>query len=113
MKTATDILQSIKLAEILPIESADMRYAPFGDTHPWIWDGKFLEKGSIPAWSLSALMNALPKYPFREYNLVVTDGKPYVAFDDCNSSLHDDFFGEDFIDACYNMIITLHKMGVL
>ena len=36
MKSYTDLEQSKKLAEILPLKSADMRYAPFGDTHPWL-----------------------------------------------------------------------------
>ena len=59
MKSYTDIEQSKKLAKILPIESADMRYAPFGDTHPWVWDDNLLEKGSIPCWSLAALLGWL------------------------------------------------------
>lgn len=44
MKSYTDLEQSKKLAEFLPIESADMRYAPFGDTHPWVWECTFIEK---------------------------------------------------------------------
>ena len=48
IKSYSDLEQSKKLADILPTESADMRYAPFGDTHPWFWDGHLLEKGAIP-----------------------------------------------------------------
>lgn len=62
MKSYTDLEQSKKLAEILPLESADMRYTPFGDTHPWVWDGKLLEKDSVPCWSLTALLGDLPEY---------------------------------------------------
>ena len=62
MKSYTDLSQSKKLAEILPIETADMRYVPFGDTHPWVWNEevKLLEKDSVPCWSLAALLNVIP-----------------------------------------------------
>jgi len=63
MKSYTDLEQSRKLAEILPLESADMLYIkreinntfietpvvkPIGD----VWK-------SLPCWSLSALMNII------------------------------------------------------
>jgi hypothetical protein len=81
IKAYTDIEQSKKLAEILPIESADMRYgyiAPYEysdrmfdggyDEVPYLKD--FLKKnpnfsedeydGELPCWSLAALLNLLP-----------------------------------------------------
>lgn len=60
MKSYTDIEQSKKLAEILPIESADMRYAPFGDAHPWFLDNYLLENGAI-IMLLNVLANGLIK----------------------------------------------------
>lgn len=85
MKACTDIEQSKKLAEILPLESADMRYgymAPY-EYSDRMFDGgydkvpypkDFLLKnpnfsaneydGELPAWSLSALVNILPPYLF-------------------------------------------------
>lgn len=82
MKSYTDIEQSKKLAEILPIESADMRYgyiAPY-DYSDRMYDGgydevpypkDFLKKnpnfseneydGELPAWSITALMSVFPK----------------------------------------------------
>ena len=75
MKFYTDIEQSKKLAEILPLESADMSYAwDFDDERYYINIGKFSNwrvpkyaesakhKQVIPCWSLSALMDVLP-YP--------------------------------------------------
>ena len=60
MKSYTDLEQSKKLAEFLPLETADMYY----------WCGEDLRIGShkamdldydIPCWSLAALFNMLPK----------------------------------------------------
>ena len=60
LKSYTDIEQSKKLAKILPIESADMRYSPPGDNmHPWIWTDTFIEKNAVPCWSLTSLLNYL------------------------------------------------------
>ena len=81
MKSYTDLEQSKKLAEFLPLESADMRYgyiAPYEfsdrmyeggyDNVPYPKD--FLEKNpnfsendyddSLPCWSLAALLSVLP-----------------------------------------------------
>ena len=73
MKSYTDIEQSKKLAEILPIESADMYYfldpTPAGNIYhiviPQIDFGvrtrePEYNEGDIPCWSLAALMNLLP-----------------------------------------------------
>ena len=81
MKAYTDIKQSKKLAEILPIESADMRYgyiAPY-DYSDRMYDGGYDEipypkdfliknpnfsaneyEAELPCWSLAALFNVLP-----------------------------------------------------
>lgn len=80
MKAYTDIEQSKKLAEILPIESADMRYgyiAPY-ECSDRMYDGgydkvpypkDFMKKNAnfseneydseLPCWSLAALMNII------------------------------------------------------
>ena len=62
MKSFTDIEQSKKLVEILPIESADMLYSPLGNDYPWVWheEVKLLEKNATPCWSLTALLDVLP-----------------------------------------------------
>jgi len=67
MKSYTDIEQSKKLMEILPLESADGFYEaqinPF--TNKWedilfIGNEWASDEVVIPAWSLSALLNLLP-----------------------------------------------------
>ena len=123
MKSFTDIEQSKKLAEILPLESADMRYAPFGDIHPWVWDGevKLLEKGSIPCWSLAALLERLDDEITDEdgndYNLtIIKEGLQYQLY------YHDEWYQaedietewyDNMIDACVEMIIKLKEKGLL
>ena len=116
IKSFTDISQSRKLAEILPIESADMRYAPFGDTHPWILDGevKLLEKGSIPCWSLAALLDVLP---YKESLILAIndfqgDRKERFVV---GSVEHDkyDCYADNPVDACVTMIELLYEQKLL
>ena len=64
LKVYTDIQQSKKLAEILPIESADNyswhdeRYYVVNKDCPY----SYSLKAKIPCWSLSALLNLLKEY---------------------------------------------------
>ena len=111
MKSYTDIEQSKKLTEFLPIESADMRYSPLGDNmHPWIWTDTFIEKDAIPCWSLAALLRLMPK---------IQGGKPIIALDDnyitypltYRSDLHTKV--DNLVDACFEMIIKLHEQNLL
>ena len=106
MKSYTNIEQSKKLAEILPFESADMRYAPFGDSHPWIWDEdiKLLEVGAIPCWSLAALFNILPSATLD------TSDDHYCRFS-CQQRYTE--WHDNPIDACYEMIIKLNELKML
>ena len=71
MKSHTDIEQSKKLAEILPIESADMYYDKIdveidgGKAIPEVLHSKLCSGDLdvvIPAWSLSALLELIPYY---------------------------------------------------
>ena len=69
IKSYTDIPQSKKLAEILPIKSADMYYSYY---HNPISGASYYEENpvfhipinknkSLPCWSLAALLSVLPK----------------------------------------------------
>ena len=66
MKAYTDIEQSKKLAEVLPMESADMYYDRYGTpsfideyvTHESIKSNKYHD--IISCWSLAALLGVLP-----------------------------------------------------
>ena len=71
-KTATTLEQSRKLAEFLPIESADMQWIKTSDDdYPDAYrmgvlaNPELIEEDDIPSWSLSALLGALNKnfYP--------------------------------------------------
>ena len=120
MKAFTDIEQSKKLAEILPIESADMRYAPFGDIHPWVWDGevKLLEKGSIPCWSLAALLEIMPYVNnIRPFNLTKMweggeNNREHVKYVCTYYYIHSTE-SDNPIDACVEMIVYLKEKGLI
>lgn len=64
MKSYTNLEQSKKLAEILPLESADMFLALNGHIpvmSKYIDDGLFTaDITAIPCWSLTALLDVLP-----------------------------------------------------
>jgi len=115
IKSYTDIEQSKKLAEILPLESADMRYTPFGDTHPWVWDEevKLLENGAIPCWSLAALEHLIwntsidaVSYP-HIYKDRIANGY-YVLYGNYETNTC-----SSIVDACYEMIIKLNELNLL
>lgn len=141
MKAFTDIEQSKKLAEILPIESADMHYVR--KTHDFRGnpvDGKwsYPEYGNpnskhagyvvqnfesyekIPCWSLAALLNY-----FREIDFF-----PEIDADEHSVTMSIDYYDEDegkllipvhnievkaenFIDACYEMVEKLHAENLI
>lgn len=112
IKAYTDIEQSRKLAEILPIESADM----------WFANGIYLMKtseepkdikGVFHCWSLAALISILPseiKHDGIVYNLWITSedvsyySKEYDSYLYCEEGCT--------VDACYEMIIKLKRISV-
>ena len=101
MKSYTDIEQSRKLAEILPLESADMFYT-------LIDQGLYLEvkqgiepsKDDIPCWSLAALLGVLPNSTDICKNI---EGRYYVH----------GFFSDNPVDACVDAIKALHELKLL
>ena len=131
MKAYTDLEQSKKLAEVLPLESADMWYQHTGIS---IKDGAEKQiyfptvirdsesDEDIPCWSLAALLEqltyeicdddegsstCLSMYKKNdEYQLIYKD--EYGDFDDIETSVY-----KDFVDACYEMIIKLKENGLL
>ena len=111
MKAYTDLNQSKKLSEILPLESADMFLAMNG-TLPVM--SKYIEDGcvtaddtAIPCWSLAALLNVLP-YPF------LSELSNEIWKCGCYPSGICYYVAADSpIDACYEMIIKLHELKML
>ena len=111
IKSYTTIEQSRKLAEILPLESADMYWWSSGKRYyiEAMDDGDFNEKeGHVRAWSLAALIGVLPE---------IQGGKPVIALDDNYityphmSDLHTK--ADNLVDACYEMILKLHELRML
>jgi len=123
MKSYTDLEQSKKLAEILPLESADMYWDYDVQKHeyyPMVMDEQF-DDTCVRAWSLAALLEQLPYELFDNdgnssylqiykednvYQLVYTD--PYRDFESIETDMCD-----YFVDACYEMIIKLHERKLL
>lgn len=114
MKSYTDLEQSKKLAEILPIESADMYYVYdrhldklYGDT-PYVSGYKVVNGNvDIPCWSLPALLNVLPKG-----TRLLKSATDDIYHCDCPKCNIDEWF-DNPIDVCYEMIIRLTQFKML
>jgi len=132
MKSYTDLEQSKKLAEFLPIESADCYwdYDEMQKFHriSWFEDGYNKEsqlmfnENNVCAWSLTALLQILPIETYIEIDNVCctldisrdTLGKWFVYY-------HNRSYGsslatcssKELLDACYEMIIKLHELNLL
>ena len=130
MKAYTDLGQSKRLAEILPLESADMEYltiketGSFVGTVPFVKDDSEVENSAyshtynrIACWSLAALLDVLSKtahfidedgavdlssYKNIEWNC----GLINTADLEASTSLNP-------VDACVEMIMKLHELNLL
>ena len=133
IKNYTDLPQSKKLAEILPLESADVIWNLTNPDLPNIraipyessdYNNKYLN--IIPAWSLAALLNILPIVYINSKNEVcgplhidITDSEtPFVLW--YVNPLHKGSIVElktkeynNLVDACYEMIIKLKDLNLL
>ena len=142
MKSHTDLPQSKKLAEFLPIKSADMCFNTHNNMPPLMtpysrfkefYDMEPTPAFLIPCWSLAALMKLLPseftikgeityKIDIRKYALTdnvdiyqIAYGN-YKWYEDGSRSWSDMINSgerEELIDACYDMIISLHEFKLL
>lgn len=123
MKAYTSFKQSKKLAEILPRESADMRYvrAYFeGKNSDWfIQLGRAIKSDDvIPAWSLAALINVLPiSVKFKDDEYYLRFMKDYVEYANDEVSLTGVFLhttgNNNLVDACYEMVVQLKENGLI
>ena len=105
IKSYTDLEQSHKLAEILPIESADMNY--WCGTQIRIGGHRTMDKDlDVPCWSLSSLLGVLPE----KYTELIKEGGMYriIIKDSYMTSL---FYNP--VDACVAMIEKLHELKML
>jgi hypothetical protein len=116
IKSYTDLEQSKKLAEILPLESADYFHAPDAGvvvTEPYkLSEGDetviTAYKGAIPCWSLAALLGVLPR---------IEGLKPVLDLDINYIQYHSDIdlcaTADNPVDACVAMIEKLHELNLL
>jgi hypothetical protein len=132
MKAYTSLEQSKKLAEILPIESADMwwaeRYTGRVENYEYIVEEKpvyylSLTKPSeenysqdtikdIPCWSLAALLEAINDDYF---TTLYHDGIAWnieVMHHDNLKDKHN-VYENTPVDACYKLILKLHEQKLL
>ena len=113
IKSYTDIEQSKKLAEILPIESADMRYERVCFDRPpekcWYikLNPPFKSDDIIPCWSLAALLSVLP-----EGTRLLKSATDDIYHCDCPQGNVDMWF-DNPVDACYELILKLHEQKIL
>ncbi len=122
MRAYSNIEQSRKLAEILPLESADMYYSPLGGTHPWVLEGNLIEKDAVLCWSLQALLDEIPDIITNEQG---EDLKLHIDKEDYSYGLfyENKYTGEmfeietdyhdNFVDTCVEMIINLKEKGLI
>lgn len=123
MKSYTDIEQSKKLAEILPIESADMCYRIVAynpnDTHeyqPYCFISTL--ESDIPCWSLAALLKVLPHSLDDRYTLQLGyppgDGDWYIMYVDTSGFIKSPaVVHSNLLDACVEMILKLKEKDLL
>lgn len=116
IKSYTDLEQSKKLAEILPLESVDMWYSYYGNSkyNPTIaYKGQqwFLCQirnslhDDIPCWSLTALLSIFECYEINKFgNTIQFDAKGIALSTKEN---------ETIIDIVVDTIILLHKQNLL
>ena len=119
IKSYTDIEQSKKLAEILPIESADMFYRDNGIDVKLMWEHN-AQKVTSPCWSLAALLNVLPvSCDDGQHCLALINHNPnertewLCAYEDDKGNLMMECYADNQIDACVAMIEKLNEQNLL
>lgn len=116
MKSYTDLEQSKKLAEILPLESADCYwdYDEMQQFHriSWFEDGYNKEsqlrfnENNVCAWSLAALLSVL------SISLnTLRDGKWNAMVSRNGETMYEN--SDNPVDACYELILKLNELKLL
>ena len=121
MKSYTSLEQSKKLAEILPLESADMCFVNDGtaikidansyNVRKLMWKDYVVEV--IPCWGLAALLEIIRKPTALD---LLIDGRGYRCH--CTDKSEGKFYGTDdycdnAIDACIEIIEKLYEQKLL
>ena len=119
MKSYTDLEQSKKLAEILPVESADMSYQAYReeggipDYQATLCPHRFASWIGIPCWSLAALLNILD-YPQLSKDKLGGSGKEgWMISAYPNNCRYDSCWHDNPVDCCVEMICKLDENVVV
>lgn len=122
-KAFTSLEQSRKLAEVLPIESADMCYGISDDTLkyddlPWLipYHEYTFKEFYIPCWSLAALLEALPLEV--EVHKQTDGHKIYYYVESYMKRMDREIYlsterHENLVDACVEMIYKLKEKDLI
>ena len=111
IKSFTSLEQSRKLAEILPLESADMVYTLTNGYHtPFIRIETIEEmaEDDILCWSITALLGVLD-YPQLSKDKLGSGKVGWMVSVYPNDCRYDSCWHDNPVDACYEMILKLHK----
>lgn len=124
IKSYTDLQQSKKLAEILPLESADMsyiwnfvykRYIPQLFSFIPNQDNEGVEYIDYPCWSLASLLGVLPEGidnntdDFSQLEIY----KNHICYAYADGNVRIGIRKDNLVDACYEMIIKLNELNLL
>jgi len=115
IKSYTSLQQSRKLAEILPLESADMYWWSSGKRYyiEAMDDGDFNEEeGHVRAWSLAALLDILP-YPQLSKDKLGSGKVGWMVSVYPNDCRYDSCWHDNPVDACVAMIEKLNELKML
>ena len=141
IKSYTDLEQSRKLAEILPLESADMYYISgdecdicFGsgvyeEIADWLSNGT-PRPADIPCWSLSALLSALRVFTTptafsvkvstpslikteNGYKLIYVGDYTPMINNGLDTETPIESVADNPVDACYELILKLNELNLL
>ena len=126
VRAYTNLEQSRKLAEILPLKSADMCYiqdllagGKYGEYRPYI--GNIIPaygQDKIKCWSLSALLDIIPKH-IKDYNVLrvdISENDFAIWYDEIGFGVNNDLpdiTADNPIDACVEMIVKLHEQNLI
>ena len=115
MKSYTDLEQSRKLADILPLESADMYYinSSVGKIHIGGWKDEMHDEDDLPCWSLAALLAILP-FPVLYMEML---GGMILWSCECHFMETDEVVKMEHydnpVDACVAMVEKLKELNLL
>lgn len=130
IKSFTSLEQSKKLAQILPLESADYCWGIDEKTlcynnspYPCPWKDYTAKQYYVPCWSLAALLGVLPSRLFdstpkrKELYLLPDLDKSYCIYMQFAVKTKGKIYlltgGECLVDACVAMIEKLHELKML